>query len=56
MVAQYYHSMPMKGSPFDRVNSSHRAATKRQLSGSEQQRVCVARALINYPAVLANEP
>jgi putative ABC transport system ATP-binding protein len=61
MVAQYYHSMPDEKEALqalDRVGLSGRAKhLPSQLSGGEQQRVCIARALINYPAlVLADEP
>jgi putative ABC transport system ATP-binding protein len=61
MVAQYYHSMPDEKEAFealDRVGLSGRAKhLPSQLSGGEQQRVCIARALINYPMlVLADEP
>ena len=61
MVAQYYHSMPDEKEALealDRVGLADRAThLPRQLSGGEQQRVCVARALINYPKlVLADEP
>ena len=61
MVAQYYHSMADQGEALkalDRVGLAHRAHHfPNQLSGGEQQRVCVARALINYPSlILADEP
>jgi len=61
MVAQYYHSMPDKEEALEalkRVGLADRAHhLPGQLSGGEQQRVCVARALINYPAlILADEP
>lgn len=61
MVAQYYHSIPDEveaRAALDRVGLGERAGhLPRQLSGGEQQRVCVARALINSPSVvLADEP
>ncbi|MCL6459099.1 MAG: ABC transporter ATP-binding protein [Gorillibacterium sp.] len=61
MVAQYYHSMPDEkeaAAALGRVGLEARARhLPRQLSGGEQQRVCIARALINYPAlILADEP
>lgn len=61
MVAQYYHSMPDEKEALDalaRVGLADRAKhLPSQLSGGEQQRVCIARALINYPEiVLADEP
>ena len=61
MVAQYYHSMPDEQEALealDRVGLADRAKhLPSQLSGGEQQRVCVARALINHPElILADEP
>ena len=61
MLAQYYHSMPDEKEAMEaleRVGLADRAKhLPSQLSGGEQQRVCVARALINYPEIiLADEP
>ena len=61
MVAQYYHSIPDEKEALEaleRVGLADRAKhLPSQLSGGEQQRVCIARALINYPAlILADEP
>jgi putative ABC transport system ATP-binding protein len=61
MVAQYYHSMPDEKEALlalERVGLASRAKhLPSQLSGGEQQRVCIARALINYPKlILADEP
>ncbi|MDR0998761.1 MAG: ABC transporter ATP-binding protein, partial [Treponema sp.] len=61
MVAQYYHSLPDEKEALEaleRVGLAGRAKhLPSQLSGGEQQRVCIARALINYPKlILADEP
>ena len=61
MVSQYYHSLPDEKEALEaleRVGLKDRAKhLPSQLSGGEQQRVCIARALINHPEIIiADEP
>jgi len=61
MLAQYFHSMTDEQEAveaLERVGLKERADhLPAQLSGGEQQRVCIARALINDPKIiLADEP
>jgi len=61
MLAQYFHSMTDEAEArvaLERVGLGKRTShLPRELSGGEQQRVCIARALINNPPILlADEP
>lgn len=61
IIAQYYHSMPDEHEALEALENVGLGARAKhlpsQLSGGEQQRVCIARALINCPKlILADEP